>query len=231
MFENEARMEGVQGRFPHDDLHLHDACAHVGVSTKTWYFSARQFWIALPAVSFLVCSVNVQEEKAVDVHWMHKLMRRRTRVFVGPTEPHFRSPQLANILCTVPRLTNTHWRTGSWTSQFTRSSLQELKVTRYSCFAESEGVEPAALRTGSDAAENLWQEILQVRGQILFPQEYCDRKSDLIQLVSFLNYEALLVLLGWCVWFTSLRAFGGRLRSCIQCCKAFIPCVCLKMHH
>ena len=33
MFENEARMEGVQGRFPHDDLHLHDTCSHAGVST------------------------------------------------------------------------------------------------------------------------------------------------------------------------------------------------------
>ena len=32
MFENEARMEGVQGRFPYDDLHLHDTCTHAAVS-------------------------------------------------------------------------------------------------------------------------------------------------------------------------------------------------------
>ena len=32
MFENEARMEGVQDRFPYDDLHLHDTCDHAAVS-------------------------------------------------------------------------------------------------------------------------------------------------------------------------------------------------------
>ena len=61
MFENEARMEGVQGRFPYDDLHLHDTCAHAAVSFyRPQRSCGKVMFLHLSVILFTGAGVSVQ---------------------------------------------------------------------------------------------------------------------------------------------------------------------------
>ena len=72
MFENEARMEGVQGRFPYDDLHLHDTCSHAAVSKLSDFINilnSHDILIVITVVAELGEALHLTK---------HALKKRRT---------------------------------------------------------------------------------------------------------------------------------------------------------